>query len=279
MDAKIDYLSWTTPCETAGQGSAEAIKLVALQALDDAHPAFVFWCETTTGWQDAGGRGHYGASTYNTRHYTTMRYGGSANHVLCEMPGTACQAARDADCLQAILSSAAARVTRIDIAVDITGDIDPRRFVLAGYNDRFKAYAEIVSAEGATEYVGSMKSDRFARVYKYAPPHPRAGVMRVEFVLRREYAKAACATLVDENLPTLAERLGNTWGWQSPAWKPVGMTDGKLKAQRSDRHEPGRVRWLFQIVLPALVKADADGLIDLPDFAARALELRDQRRM
>lgn len=274
MDAKIDYLSWTTPVNMPRVDTAGEVKAICLDTVARLHPIFTAWCESCLGWQDAGGRGHYSASTYNTRNYTSIRYGGSANHVLCEMPGTACQEARDAGHLSDILEAASARLTRIDIAVDIIDDIDPRRFVLAGYNERFRSYAEIVSAEGSTEYVGSMKSDRFARVYQYAAPHPRAGVMRVEFVLRREYAKAAATLLAGGSTPLLACTLGNTWGWKSAAWRPDEVTDGKLKAQRADRHEPGRLRWLFQVVMPALVKADADGLIDLTEFCARALQLR-----
>lgn len=274
MDAKIDYLSWTVMSDPRGAGEGAPMQLAALQIVADSNPAFFLWAEETSGWQGGGARGHYSTSMFNARHYASIRYGGSANHVLIEMPGTACQSARDLDHLDAIVEQAAPRLTRLDIAVDINGGIHPRTFVLAGYNERFKAYAEIVSAEGATEYVGSMKSDRYARVYKYNEPHPRAGLMRVEFVLRRDYAKNAAAELARRGLKELVALLGNTWGWRSEAWKPEATTDGKLRSSRADRHEPGRVRWLHQVVMPALVKADAEGLIDLDDFVRRALELR-----
>jgi hypothetical protein len=266
MDAKVDYISFTCMVDCRGAGEGDADSDAAQRALYTLHPAWWKGFAAHQMWEKGSGRGHYGTSRYNADTFAAVRFGGSANHILVEMPGTACQWARDNGVLYSIIDEAAERLTRIDIAVDIPSGCSPSEFVQAGYGERWKSHATIISPEGATEYVGSMKSDRFARAYMYAPPHPRAGVLRVEHVLRAEYAKAAAARMAGGSVLDLAAACGAAWGWQSPFWKPGDLTDGKLKAKRADRHEPGRVRWLYDVVVPSLVKADAEGLIDLADF-------------
>lgn len=266
MDAKIDYLAFTVMIDCRGTGDGGGDPDKAQHALYDFHRAWWDGFAAKQSWEKGSGRGHYGTSRYAADTYTAVRFGGSANHVLVEMPGTACQWARDAGVLDAIVTEAATRLTRLDVAIDIPGGCAPADFVAAGYGERWKAKASIISPEGATEYVGSMKSDRFARVYQYAPPHPRAGVLRIEHVLRSEYAKAAAIRYASSGMIELAAACGASWGWKHTSWQPGELTDGKLKAKRADRHEPGRVRWLYDVVAPALVKADAEGLIDLGDF-------------
>jgi len=275
MDVKIDYLSATLMHDPRhGEGEAAQWQSVTA-ALWEGFPVLTTWLSRQGGWQPGGARGHYAFSQFHPRLYSAIRYGGSANHVLLEMPGTCCQALRDDEALEGVLSELAPRLTRCDVAVDIPNGGSPRDFVLAGYNARFKSYAEIVSEAGETEYVGSMKSERFARVYRYNEPHPRAGVMRVEFVLRSQYAKTLAAEILEHGLLSAADRLGNTWGWQSPTWQPLKLTDGKLRASRADRHEPGRVKWIHEVVVPCLVKAHAEGLIDLAAIIERLQSLSD----
>jgi len=273
MDCKIDYLSFTMMVDPRGEGTRDAMCRVVLDGLNRFHPAFMAWAETLTGWEDGGARGHYATSLYHPRFFMALRFGGTANHVLAELPGTACQAARDAGILQAVIAEAADRLTRLDLAVDFPDGCSPSEFVVAGYNGRFEAKAHLHSIEGDTEYVGSMKSERYARVYRYNPPHPRALTLRVEHVLRSGYAKSAAALLSSDGLLVLAAACGNSFGWQHPSWQPDVASDGKIRASRADRHEPGRIRWLYQVVVPAIAKAHREGLINAPEFCAKATEL------
>jgi len=275
MDIKIDYLSFSVMRDPRGAGDAGKVADAVVGFLADVHPVFTGRFADSLTWEFGGARGHYSASFYNPATFTTIRFGGTANHILVELPGTACQWLRDHDLLEQVVAEAAARVTRIDLAADIVTSSSPADFVDAGYNARFNSHAEIVSASGETRYVGSMKSERYARVYKYAPPHPRAGTLRVEHVLRSDYAKAAAAAMAGGGALHLAALCGNSWGWKSELWQPGAATDGKLRAARCDRHEPGRVRWLHQVCLPALVKADRDGLLDLREVCASLLLLRN----
>lgn len=269
MDAKIDYLSFTVMVDCRDDGTGRSMVDDVLEALEARHPWFCAWAGRQGTWETGGARGHYGASLFNPLCFAAIRFGGSANHILVELPGTACQLLRDDEALETIMLEAADRLTRLDIAVDFPGGVDPLAFVGAGYNERFKSHAELVSESGITAYVGSMKSERFARVYKYNPPHPRAGVLRVETVLRADFAKQAARVLYEAGLLALVEKVGNTFGWLSPAWQPTHVTDGKLRASRIDRNQPGRVRWLHNIVIPALAKAAQEGLLDWPETAAR----------
>lgn len=273
VDAKIDYFSFTVPFGVGGAGQADVRADVVSQRLWETHPVFASWCEAQKKWQVVGARGHYGEGLFNPKTFTAVRYGGSANHILIEMPGTASAAAREAGVLQDIVAAGADRATRLDIAVDFVDGCSPSEFVAAGYNERFKAHATIVSPEGETEYVGSMKSERYARVYRYAAPHPRSGVLRVEHVLRGDYAKPAARDLGNSSIEALATSCGLSFGWKSSVWDTAQLTSGKLKSSRSDRHEPGKVRWLFNVVLPAIAKAHQEGLIDAESFVADALVL------
>ena len=266
MDVKLDYLSFTI-MEDVRQGSdnPDQWQRLAVGALWDNQPATAAFFEQVGNWQSGGARGHYSASLYQPQIYAAMRFGGSANHILVELPGTACQRARDNGLLDQIVAQASERLTRLDIACDIPDGCSPAAFVGAGYNARFEAHASLISPSGETEYVGSMKSERFSRVYRYAATHPRAGTLRVEYVLRSSYAKTAAHELSKSGLSALACACGNTFGWQSSYWQPSQMTEAKLRSQRSDRHEPSRVRWLNGVCVPSLLKAHHEGLIDLAE--------------
>jgi len=264
MDAKIDYVSFTCMVDVRGGAGGLSQEGAAVQALEQFHPRFYAWAAHQADFEIGGARGHYGASLFSQETYTAIRFGGSANHILVEIPGTACQVLRDEGALEAVIQEAATRLTRLDIAVDIPGACPPAEFVDAGYNRRFVSHASLVSESGTTEYVGSMKSERFSRVYMYYSPHPRAGILRVETVLRADFAKEAARVLHQDGLLALVSQVGNSFAWLSPAWQPAHLTDGKLRASRVDRHEPGRVRWLHNVVIPALAKAAREGLLDWP---------------
>lgn len=266
MDAKIDYISFTVMVDTRAGQDEHGQWSHAVDALWERHPYFMAWASRQGGWTSGSARGHYGYSMFNSYLFAAVRFGGSANHILVELPGTCCQQLRDDDAFDLIVTEAAERLTRLDIAVDFPAGGSPLDFVSAGYNERFASHAELVSESGTTCYVGSMKSERFARVYRYDAPHPRAGVLRVETVLRSDYAKAAARILAADGLLTLVSLTGNTFGWRAELWQPLTATEGKLRASRIDRHEPGRVRWIWQVVLPALIRASRDGLIDRDSF-------------
>lgn len=266
MDVKIDYISFTVMADCRGTGEGGGDPFAAERALSLLHPVWWQQYAMLLAFDKGGARAHYGTSRYDQQTFTSVRFGGSANHILVEMPGTACQFARDHGLLGHIIHEARERLTRLDVAVDIVGGCAPSEFVASGYGTRWKSHASIISPDGETEYVGSMKSDRFSRIYMFNRPHPRAGTLRIETQLRADYAKSAAAVLLNEGLLVLASQLGNSFGWQHPSWQVSDLSDGKLRATKIDRNEPARVRWLYDVVVPSLVRADQEGLINLEEF-------------
>lgn len=263
MDAKIDYLSFTLPLNLSraghdGQAGTEIASRMNETGFSDLCAFLSFEMPARR-----GGRGHYGVGYYWQTSHISIWWGGIANHVLVEIAGVGCQALRDMDYLSSTLEAAQTRATRIDVAVDLPDAGEPLDFVALRKRNRFASRASYESSSGWTEYVGSMKASRFARVYLYAEPHPRAGVLRVEHVLRDEYAKATCSLILLQGLKFAVSQLGNTFGWQHPRWQPEITTDGKITAQRHDTHGSGTLRWLLKAVAPALIKAHKDGLIDV----------------
>jgi len=274
VDAKIDYVSFTVLVDVREGSTFEGQLALVAEALTASHPAFTTRCMLQLDWLPGAARGHYSSSIRQPDTFAMIRFGGTANHILVELPGTACAWLTERGVLLDVVTEAAGRLTRLDVAVDIPGGALPAEFVGAGYNERFVSHASIVSAEGTTEYVGSMKSERFARVYQYAAPHPRAGITRVEHVYRSEYARAAAAVLIERGVVGVAAASGATWGWRSTSWQLDALDSGRIQVTRADRHQPGRVRWLHQVVIPALVRADADGLLTLEELIESLTTLR-----
>jgi len=266
MDAKIDYLSFTLPVNLSGAGHSDHIYDEINWALEG---------RILTGFRNLltmgnptinKPRGRYGTGLRWEANNVNLWWGGSANHTLIEVSGVGCQLLRDSNTLLETVHCVQDRCTRLDIAADIVTPTTPREFVTKKLDNRFPITEQHDTETGKTQYAGSRKSDRYARVYVYQPPHPRAGVLRVEHVLRSKFAKVGSAQLLNDGLPMLVSRLGNTFGWQHPDWKPDNVTDGKLRVQRHDKTDAGTLRWAIRAVAPALAKMHRNGLISIDDF-------------
>lgn len=266
MDIKVDYLSFTLTCDLLeGQGSSNEINHIIGLMDRVGLTKLVDWLGASEN-THANGRKQYRASLYWQRHHARIWYGGNVNHILVELPGTACAELQEQKIFLEVVRQVKTRVTRLDVACDSPDFGSPKDFISKGFNKRFKSSTSITEDSGETEYVGSMKSERFARVYRYNPPHPRAGITRVEYVYRSDFAKSAAQILLDEGLIALAAASGNTYGWKNTAWNMSGATEGKVRALRGDRHSASTIRWLHHAVKPALVSAVKNGLIDLAEF-------------
>lgn len=188
---KIDYASVTTgelhvPLPISGKDArtysvhgAAAVRSAALHALAS---------DDLSLWQDKGGRSGYAISS---AHEIGARvfFGHEKAPPLIELPGAACDMTHQAGELLPFLARNTEGVTRIDLAADLEHDITPFDFVAAGRSARQRSLSRVDSDKGQTVYIGSPKSDRRLRVYRYAPPHPRARFIRVECMLRDELAR------------------------------------------------------------------------------------------
>jgi len=266
MDAKIDFLSFTIPLNLGGVGHSTDVHqeiMYQIHRLElDALTELLVESKPDLN----KGRKIYSAGAHWKDSNVSLWWGGVANHILCEISGVGCQKLRDYSAMLSTVAHVQERCSRIDIAVDLPDAGKPVEFIAAKQDNRFKVTQTNDESTGWTQYVGSRKSDRFARVYLYAPPHPRAGILRVEHVLRSDYAKACAKGVIVTNLQTQVTLLGNTFGWKHERWQPTEMTDGKLKVKRHDKDDAATLRWLIKAVAPCLIKSHENGLIDVVDF-------------
>lgn len=177
--------------------------------------------------------------------------------VLVEIEGTGCEQLEQAGTMRRVVELALERLTRVDIATDIETKTTPQDFTEQRTNKRHKSHETAVSSTGTTVYIGSRKSDRYCRVYRYAEPHPRADRLRVECVFRGHQAIALARTWLDEGNDETAARVGNQYGWYHPDWEPHSKE--KIKAWRPDRKTHNRMHWYKTQVMPALRGMVASG--------------------
>lgn len=185
------------------------------------------------------------------------------NHMTVELSGTAMDWLRGKDLEDVLLQKVCARVTRLDVATDIQTKTSPQRFVEAGVSSRFTGRGVFTSASGETVYIGSQKSDRFARVYRYAPPHPRSHLLRIEHVLRRDAAKVYARELSHTNVENVAGLLGQVFEWRHSDWSLHPQSVSPSQLSRGDRASSGTVRWLMTSAAPAFKRLVNSG--EIPD--------------
>jgi len=191
------------------------------------------------------------------------------NHLCVEISGQGCETLISAGGLEFILRRVEDRVTRIDIASDIRTSVRPTEFVQQLSHERMRASGYQNSESGETCYIGSQKSDRYARVYRYNPPHPRSDLLRVEHVFRKDYAKKVAAECVGGNVQRVALAAGKAFGWNHNDW---GATDGDMAdiSVVAERRNTGKtVFWLTDTVASAFKRLCADGTISDPEAFLR----------
>lgn len=183
------------------------------------------------------------------------------NHMTVEASGQGCEWLRENGLMEVLLNNAAHRTTRIDVATDLETDTSPQHFIDGGVSSRFKSGGIFNSDSGQTVYLGSQKSDKFARVYRYAPPHPRSHLLRVEHLLRREQAKVVARAICDTSIEIVAASLGQLFGWQHEDWKLRNHEITSLQTVRGERSNSGTIRWLITSVAPAFKRLVSEGEI------------------
>jgi hypothetical protein len=189
--------------------------------------------------------------------------GPGREEVLFEITGRGCGRLDGSGHLLSLIIATHLRATRIDVALDIINEIDPELVVAAGYSKRFTSGGTQRSKTGVTCYVGSMRSDLMARVYRYAPPHPRAAALRVEHVFRRNRAKGLAGAIADGlTVEGALNSAMSSFGWEHPLLLDAVSKGGPLPTLPSAKAQSNRVWWLFQQVAPAVATALHDGSLD-----------------
>jgi len=163
--------------------------------------------------------------------------------------------------MDAVLARVSDRVTRIDIACDVETQTTPPQFIEAMVGKRMQSSGYQKSNRGETCYVGSQKSDRYARVYRYAPPHPRSNLLRIEHVFRKEYAKSVAAQAGSNGLASIASGCKKAFGWGHSDFNVGAAAPAKLSKIGHEKNMGGTVAWLVTSAAPAFKRLVADGTI------------------
>jgi len=193
---------------------------------------------------------------------------GSPNLVHCciEISGQGCERLIRLEAMSDVLGKCADRVTRVDIATDIETSTQPAEFVSIVRHERMRANGMQNSETGQTCYVGSKKSDRYARVYRYYPPHPRSHLLRIEHVFRRRYAKTVVQAILETSLESVAGAAGKAFGWAHSEWNIQALQQADISIVAPERGQKSTVTWLVRSVAPAIRRLISDGTIRDPDL-------------
>lgn len=183
------------------------------------------------------------------------------DEVAIELQGAFC--ARFPDAVNALAVIVGERVTRLDLACDVKTVTLPSESVVG---HRAKTNSFMTSSKGDTVYLGSEKSEVFARIYRYNPPHPRSDLLRSEIVYKRKHAQRVCE-MIGANVP-LITIASDYWQKTGLAWW-LHQVDGKNLSNGSImagiRAKGGKVQdskryWLSMQVDPALEKMFQAGM-------------------
>lgn len=265
MRTHIDWLTFTMPMlyrEENDEAYAKAIESGFMDMFGANLVASVFggnWAKEqrarapyTDAWMD----GERGVSLFASPNLT---------HSCVEISGQGCERIIEMGRMETVLARCGDRVTRIDIASDIETAVVPSDFVAQVGHERMRANGQQNSETGQTCYVGSKKSDRYARVYRYASPHPRAHLLRVEHVFRRKYAKKVAAAIVSGSLESVALAAGMAFGWKHSIWQPNNVESAEISVISERRNTGKTVFWLIHSCAAAFKRLCADGTIRDPE--------------
>jgi len=199
-----------------------------------------------------------------------------STHFTLEISGGHCQ--RMNGLMPSMLHAYAGHFSRIDLAVDMESAVTPIEFEEACKGGQALTSARMTSRTGQTVYIGSRTSERFARVYRYNPPHPRAHLLRAEFQLKGAYANKLAEHIAEgETLESYAAGLGKHFGFTHECWKP----SDKAQVLRVQSHaQTGQtVAWLTSTVAPLLKRLDREGKLDVQmwfqEYVVKELGLYD----
>jgi hypothetical protein len=198
-------------------------------------------------------------------------------HACVEVSGQGCEYLLVQGLMNDVIRACKERLTRIDIACDIETTTRPEEFVKQTSHERMRTSGHVISDTGETCYVGSQKSERYARVYRYNPPHPRAHLLRVEHVFRKEYAKKVGSAIADSGIEQVAVSAGLAFGWAHTDWQPSVVDSADISIVRERGTSGNTIYWLVNSVAPAFKRLCETGAIQDPEGFLQAYFFVDNK--
>jgi len=276
MRTHIDWLTFTMPM-IYGDDSDESYALAIQAGFMDMFPQSVV-CNIFGGAWTKGERSRapYTDAWVDIESGISLYASPNLTHCCVEISGQGCERIIEAGEMQTILAACAQRVTRSDLGSDIETEVAPGEFVKKTSHERMRASGHQISETGETCYVGSKKSDRYARVYRYYYPHPRANLLRIEHVFRRKYAKKVATEIVASSLESVTVASGLAFGWMHELWA-IGDVESADISVISERRNTGKtVFWLIHSCASAFRRLCSDGTIRDPEAFLKAYFLPEE---
>jgi DNA relaxase NicK len=258
---KVDWLSISLPLNSFFSPPFDSDIPIIRPSHRDEYPHLSDWLSCFPDVKVGGGNRIFSNSVYSKIGGFHVWYNPNKEFSLVEIEGDGVQILREHKMLSKFIKLYGDRLTRLDLATDWETSTTPRQFHECRDIGRFVSHSEINSQTGETCYVGSKESDRYARVYRYAEGHPRSHLLRCEFVLRRDNAKAIAGALQSVRVSEVAGRLFNTFGYRHFLTTDHSTTE-KMRAAPRPTSMGGTERWLFVQVFPAIKK-----VLDSGNFA------------
>jgi len=187
--------------------------------------------------------------------------GESIPYILVEISGKGCEFLRRNNVEGLVLRDAQERVTRIDIACDLKTDKSPAEFAPKRAYGKTKSYTEWNSPTGQTVYIGSMQSETYVRVYRYAQPHPRHALLRVEFVYRRKLAQAVAREIEIAGIQNILAWSAKKIGLSDSAWDSIEVRPVDVAYPRAKKADVSSLIWLMKQVAPRFKTLVDEGVI------------------
>lgn len=276
MHVKIDWLSFTVPVRSGIEnidGFALAIEHGFYEMFGSHVVAEIFGGEWR---QKTGSRAPYSLAYDVQERGITVYCNPSLNTALVEISGRGCDFVRQTGLMKGMLEMAQNRLTRVDIACDMETGVKPVEFAPKAQFASTTTYSEMNSRTGQTVYIGSMKSETYTRVYRYAKPHPRAALLRVEFVFRRKLAKKIAEEILVQGLDAVAEASGRRVKFTHPVWKPKDTAEKFTLYGEPERENKSTFFWLVNAAAPAFRRLVKEGVIVDPEaFLAQHFMIED----
>lgn len=258
MRVSIDWLSITLPIRSLFQLDNNGEDMIIPEAYHDDFPEICDYILSFPDRKQGKGNRIFNRSMHSPMGGYTVFWNPSQPFSLIEITSKGMQNLREIRLSGKMAVHYSEFLTRIDFAVDFETDIRPKTFAETRDQKRFTSYGDIKSETGETYYVGSRSSDRFVRVYRYNPPHPRSHLLRAEFQLKKDNAKVAAASLRNHSVREICESLLYTFGFSHEIIQS-SYSNKKMLAAPRDYGNGSTVRWLFKQVLPAITKLVSDG--------------------
>lgn len=280
--AQIDWISYTGSNEQPVLNGASPWPELSRQAVVDVLGFIDPSNELEQDWRPMRPQMPYRFAVQEANCLARIDWGRAGEGYLVSLPGTTCRRIREVGQLGMVLGTKTGAITRVDIACDMETKTTPTEFVKKRTHKKFQTTSFFDSPDGQTAYVGSWKSDRFARVYRYAEPHPRASLLRAEHVFRGRQAKQVAAQLLTVTPGALTRALGEIWGWGHADWEPETarqVMSKDITAQAPERHASNTLQWLEQSVMSTIYRLWTEGEIGEPiQWFTEAFEAHLQAR-